>query len=48
MDLLNAIRSFIKVVEAGSIAAGARSLGITPAAVSQTWPGLKGICRSVC
>lgn len=35
MDLLNAIRSFIKVVEAGSIAAGARNLGISPAAVSQ-------------
>ncbi|MDF0729966.1 LysR family transcriptional regulator [Pseudomonas entomophila] len=35
MDLLNAIRSFIKVVEAGSIAAAARSLGLTPAAVSQ-------------
>ncbi|MDZ5602064.1 LysR family transcriptional regulator [Pseudomonas sp. RP23018S] len=36
MDLLNAIRSFIKVVEAGSIAGGARSLGVSPAAVSQT------------
>jgi DNA-binding transcriptional LysR family regulator len=35
MDLLNAIRSFIKVVEAGSIAAGARNLGLSPAAVSQ-------------
>ncbi|MFK0312903.1 LysR family transcriptional regulator [Pseudomonas sp. NPDC090233] len=35
MDLLNAIRSFIKVVEAGSIAGGARNLGISPAAVSQ-------------
>ena len=35
MDLLNAIRSFIKVVEAGSIAAGARTLGLSPAAVSQ-------------
>ncbi|MDR6715059.1 DNA-binding transcriptional LysR family regulator [Pseudomonas hunanensis] len=35
MDLLNTIRSFIKVVEAGSIAAGARALGISPAAVSQ-------------
>ncbi|WP_054913751.1 MULTISPECIES: LysR family transcriptional regulator [Pseudomonas] len=35
MDLLNAIRCFIKVVEAGSIAAGARNLGLTPAAVSQ-------------
>lgn len=35
MDLLNAIRSFIKVVEAGSIAGGARTLGISPAAVSQ-------------
>lgn len=35
MDLLNAIRSFIKVVEAGSIAAGARTLGVSPAAVSQ-------------
>ncbi|MDH0301166.1 MULTISPECIES: LysR family transcriptional regulator [unclassified Pseudomonas] len=35
MDLLNAIRSFIKVVEAGSIAGGARALGLTPAAVSQ-------------
>lgn len=36
MDLLNAIRSFIKVVEAGSLAGGARSLGVSPAAVSQT------------
>jgi DNA-binding transcriptional LysR family regulator len=35
MDLLNAIRSFIKVVEAGSIAGGARALGLSPAAVSQ-------------
>ncbi len=35
MDLLNTIRSFIKVVEAGSIAAGARTLGLSPAAVSQ-------------
>ena len=35
MDLLNAIRSFIKVVEAGSIAGGARNLGLSPAAVSQ-------------
>ncbi|MCT8166690.1 MULTISPECIES: LysR family transcriptional regulator [unclassified Pseudomonas] len=35
MDLLNAIRSFVKVVEAGSIAGGARVLGVTPAAVSQ-------------
>lgn len=35
MDLLNAMRSFIKVVEAGSIAGAARSLGLTPAAVSQ-------------
>lgn len=35
MDLLNTIRSFIKVVEAGSIAGGARALGLTPAAVSQ-------------
>ena len=35
MDLLNAIRCFIKVVEAGSIAAGARILGLSPAAVSQ-------------
>lgn len=35
MDLLNAIRSFIKVAEAGSIAEGARRLGVTPAAVSQ-------------
>ncbi|MFI8557703.1 LysR family transcriptional regulator [Pseudomonas putida] len=35
MDLLNAIRSFVKVVEAGSIAGGARVLGLTPAAVSQ-------------
>ncbi|MBI6926253.1 LysR family transcriptional regulator [Pseudomonas putida] len=42
MDLLNAIRSFIKVVEAGSIAAGARSLGITPAAVSQNLARLEG------
>ncbi|HGM5580179.1 TPA: LysR family transcriptional regulator [Pseudomonas putida] len=35
MDLLNAIRSFIKVVEAGSIAGAARTLGLTAAAVSQ-------------
>ncbi|MFB4392967.1 MULTISPECIES: LysR family transcriptional regulator [unclassified Pseudomonas] len=35
MDLLNAMRSFIKVVEAGSIAGAARNLGLTPAAVSQ-------------
>ncbi|MFJ4386805.1 LysR family transcriptional regulator [Pseudomonas sp. NPDC089408] len=35
MDLLNAIRCFIKVVEAGSIVAGARNLGLSPAAVSQ-------------
>lgn len=35
MDLLNAIRSFVKVVEAGSIAGGARMLGLSPAAVSQ-------------
>ena len=35
MDLLNAIRSFIKVVEAGSIAGGARTLGLSAAAVSQ-------------
>ena len=35
MDLLNAIRSFVKVVEAGSIAGGARTLGLSPAAVSQ-------------
>lgn len=35
MDLLNAIRCFIKIVEAGSIAGGARSLGVSPAAVSQ-------------
>ncbi|WP_313460034.1 LysR family transcriptional regulator [Pseudomonas sp.] len=35
MDLLNAIRSFIKVAEAGSIAAAARNLGLSPAAVSQ-------------
>lgn len=42
MDLLNAIRSFIKVVEAGSIAGGARSLGISPAAVSQNLARLEG------
>lgn len=35
MDLLNTLRSFIKVVEAGSIAGGARALGVSPAAVSQ-------------
>ncbi|HEK0907400.1 LysR family transcriptional regulator [Pseudomonas machongensis] len=35
MDLLNAIRSFIKVVEAGSIAGAARTLGLSAAAVSQ-------------
>ncbi|WP_372028639.1 LysR family transcriptional regulator [Pseudomonas kurunegalensis] len=42
MDLLNAIRSFIKVVEAGSIAAGARNLGLSPAAVSQNLARLEG------
>lgn len=36
MDLLNAIRCFIKVAEAGSIAGGARALGLSPAAASQT------------
>lgn len=35
MNLLGSIRSFIKVVEAGSIAAGARNLGLSAAAVSQ-------------
>lgn len=42
MDLLNAISSFIKVVEAGSIAAGARNLGVSPAAVSQNLARLEG------
>ncbi len=42
MDLLNAIRSFIKVVEAGSIAGGARNLGLSPAAVSQNLARLEG------
>ncbi|BDM24357.1 LysR family transcriptional regulator [Pseudomonas sp. LRP2-20] len=42
MDLLNAIRSFVKVVEAGSIAAGARNLGLSPAAVSQNLARLEG------
>lgn len=35
MNLLGSIRSFIRVVEAGSIAAGARTLGLSAAAVSQ-------------
>ena len=35
MNLLGSIKSFIKVVEAGSIAGGARSLGLSAAAVSQ-------------
>ena len=35
MNLLGLIKSFIKVVEAGSIAGGARSLGLSAAAVSQ-------------
>lgn len=35
MNLLGLIKSFIKVVEAGSIAGGARTLGLSAAAVSQ-------------
>lgn len=35
IDTLSSINSFIKAVEAGSIAAGARQLGISPAAASQ-------------
>lgn len=35
MNLLQLIRSFVSTVEAGSIAGGARSLGISAAAVSQ-------------
>ena len=35
MNLLGSIKSFIKVIEAGSIAGGARSLGLSAAAVSQ-------------
>lgn len=35
MNLLGLIKSFTKVVEAGSIAGGARSLGLSAAAVSQ-------------
>ncbi|CAK9888014.1 MULTISPECIES: LysR family transcriptional regulator [Pseudomonas] len=35
MNLFGSIKSFIKVVEAGSIAGGARSLGLSAAAVSQ-------------
>ena len=35
MDTLRSIESFVKAVEHGSIAAGARQLGITPAAASQ-------------
>lgn len=35
MDMLNVINTFIRVVEAGSIAAAARALGVSPAAVSQ-------------
>jgi len=36
MDLFAAINSFIKVVEAGSIAGAAKNLGLSAAAVSQT------------
>ncbi|WP_166215983.1 LysR family transcriptional regulator [Pseudomonas atagonensis] len=36
MNLLSAIASFIKVVEAGSIVGAAKSLGVSAAAVSQT------------
>lgn len=36
MNLLGAIESFIKVVEAGSIVGAARTLGVSAAAVSQT------------
>ncbi|GAB3385802.1 LysR family transcriptional regulator [Azotobacter armeniacus] len=35
MNLLGAIKSFIKVIEAGSIAGGAKALGISASAVSQ-------------
>jgi DNA-binding transcriptional LysR family regulator len=35
MNLLQSIRSFVRTVEAGSIAGGGRSLGISAAAVSQ-------------
>ena len=35
MDTLRSIESFVKAVQAGSIAAGARLQGITPAAASQ-------------
>jgi len=45
MDLLNAIRCFIKVVEAGSIAGGARNLGLSPAAVSQNLARLEAHLR---
>ena len=36
MDTLRAIECFVRVVEAGSIAEGARQLGISSAAVSQS------------
>ncbi|UFH48156.1 LysR family transcriptional regulator [Pseudomonas sp. KNUC1026] len=36
MDMLNLINTFIRVVEAGSIAAAARAQGVSPAAVSQS------------
>lgn len=35
MDTLRSIESFVKAIEGGSIAAGARMQGITPAAASQ-------------
>ncbi|QDI02715.1 LysR family transcriptional regulator [Xanthomonas cerealis pv. cerealis] len=35
MNLLQSIRSFIHTVEAGSVAGGAKALGVSPAAVSQ-------------
>ena len=35
MNILQSIRSFIHTVEAGSVAGGARALGVSAAAVSQ-------------
>lgn len=35
MDTLRSIESFVKAIEGGSVAAGARMQGITPAAASQ-------------
>lgn len=42
MDLLGLINTFIRVVEAGSIAAAARAMGMSAAAVSQSITRLEG------